>query len=98
MANDEIERRRAWMRDGFFIVRRQVRPERVRELSEACDHVLQQVRGASSTHVTAFAMSQPWTSGRHGIPSLVRVIEPVVHASPARLFTTRSNRDFGPWS
>jgi hypothetical protein len=54
MANDEIERRRAWVRDGFFVVRRQVRPERVRELSEACDHVLQQVRSASSTqgHLT----------------------------------------------
>ncbi|MGA3121197.1 MAG: phytanoyl-CoA dioxygenase family protein [Polyangiaceae bacterium] len=54
MANDEIERRRAWEQDGFFIVRRLVRPERVSQLSEACDHVLQQVRGASSTqgHVT----------------------------------------------
>jgi hypothetical protein len=58
MADDEIERRRAWGRDGFFIVRRLVRPERVSELSEACDHVLQQVRGASSaqghstTHVS----------------------------------------------
>jgi Phytanoyl-CoA dioxygenase (PhyH) len=54
MANDEIERRRAWGQDGFFIVRRLVRPERVSELSEACDHVLQQVRGASSAqgHLT----------------------------------------------
>jgi hypothetical protein len=55
MANDNIERRRrAWERDGFFIERRLVRPERVSQLSEACDHVLQQVRGASSAqgHLT----------------------------------------------
>lgn len=54
MANDEVERRRAWGHDGFFIVRRLVRPERVNELSEACNHVLQQVRAASSAqgHLT----------------------------------------------
>jgi hypothetical protein len=54
MANDEIERQRAWEKDGFFIVRRQAPPERVRELAEACDHVLEQVRSTSSAqgHLT----------------------------------------------
>ncbi len=58
MADDEIGRRRAWEHDGFFVVRRMVRPELLSALSDACDHVLQQVRGASSaqghlsTHVS----------------------------------------------
>lgn len=54
MANDEIEWRRTLERDGFFFMRRLLRPQRVRELSEACDHVLEQVRVASSSqgHVT----------------------------------------------
>jgi hypothetical protein len=58
MANDDSDRSLRWKRDGFFIARRMLGPERVRELSEACDHVLQQVRAASSeqghstTHVS----------------------------------------------
>jgi ectoine hydroxylase-related dioxygenase (phytanoyl-CoA dioxygenase family) len=54
VASDEVERRRPWEQDGFFIVRRLVSPEQVSRLSEACDHVLQQVRAGSSTqgHVT----------------------------------------------
>ncbi len=58
MANDELERRRAWEQDGFFLVRHLLRPAQLRELSEACDHVLQQARDASSaqghstTHVS----------------------------------------------
>jgi ectoine hydroxylase-related dioxygenase (phytanoyl-CoA dioxygenase family) len=50
MTNDDIERRRAWQEDGFLVVRGLLQPERVAELSEACDHVLQQVRAASSAH------------------------------------------------
>ncbi len=54
MPSDESARMRGWGRDGFFIVRRLVRPERVRELADACDHVLQQTRIASSAqgHLT----------------------------------------------
>jgi hypothetical protein len=46
---EDIERRRAWQDDGFFVVRRHVPPDGVRQLVEACDHVLSQVRAASST-------------------------------------------------
>ena len=58
MTTDDIVRRRAWEQDGFFIARGLIRPQRARELSDACDHVLQQVRAASSaqghlgTHVS----------------------------------------------
>jgi hypothetical protein len=58
MMTDDIARRRAWERDGFFIARGLLRSQRARELSDACDHVLQQVRAASSaqghlsTHVS----------------------------------------------
>src|ERR1044071_5112764 len=38
------------------------------------------------------AMSSPCTSGRHGVPSLFIAIFLVVQASPARLFSTMSNR------
>jgi ectoine hydroxylase-related dioxygenase (phytanoyl-CoA dioxygenase family) len=57
MASDDDDRMHRWARDGFFVARRALRPERVRELGEACDHVLAQVRAASrdqghsSTHV-----------------------------------------------
>src|SRR5262249_50878609 len=37
-------------------------------------------------------MSSTWTSGRHGVPSLVIRISFVVQARPARLFSTMSNR------
>src|SRR5947207_9454869 len=49
-------------------------------------------RGASSAQAMALAMSRACTSGRHGVPSLVILILPVVHATPARLFITRSKR------
>jgi hypothetical protein len=64
MANDDIERRRAWENDGIFIVRRHLPRERVSELAEACDHVLHQIRGASSvqghssTHVSGLLASE----------------------------------------
>jgi ectoine hydroxylase-related dioxygenase (phytanoyl-CoA dioxygenase family) len=47
MAKDD--RHRAWEDEGFFVVRDLLRPARVAALSEACDHMLAQVRGASST-------------------------------------------------
>ena len=40
-------------------------------------------------------MSSMWTSGRHGVPSLLRNTSPVVTAYPTRLFTTRSPRSRG---
>jgi ectoine hydroxylase-related dioxygenase (phytanoyl-CoA dioxygenase family) len=45
---DDIERRRAWQDDGFFVVRDHVRAGRIAELVQACDHVLSQVRAGSS--------------------------------------------------
>jgi ectoine hydroxylase-related dioxygenase (phytanoyl-CoA dioxygenase family) len=57
MPANDIDRLRRWSRDGFFVAPRFLRPERMRELAEACDHVLAQVRAAShdqghsSTHV-----------------------------------------------
>jgi hypothetical protein len=68
-ASDETERQRAWQDDGFFVVRSHVEPQRVDELSEACDHVLQQVRAASSmqghssTHVSGL-LAPEYFAGR----------------------------------
>ena len=49
-------------------------------------------RGASRARMIAWQMSSMWTSGRHGVPSLVILISLVVEANPARLFRTMSNR------
>ena len=49
MGIDESNRQHGWEHDGFFIVRRLVQPERIRELSAACDHALRQVRQDSTT-------------------------------------------------
>ena len=49
-------------------------------------------RARSIARTIASVMSSACTSGRHGVPSFVRRIPPVVHASPARLFSTTSNR------
>ena len=59
MASGDVERRLGWERDGFFIVPRMLSEKQTRELSEACDHVLQQVRlasgstGHTTTHIAA---------------------------------------------
>src|ERR1044072_4234208 len=37
-------------------------------------------------------MSSTWTSGRHGVPSLVILISLVIQANPERLLRTMSNR------
>jgi Phytanoyl-CoA dioxygenase (PhyH) len=58
MAYSREERLEVWARDGFFIAPQLLAAERVAELSEACDHVLAQVREASghtghtTTHIT----------------------------------------------
>jgi ectoine hydroxylase-related dioxygenase (phytanoyl-CoA dioxygenase family) len=57
MTAGDADRLHRWARDGFFVARGQLRPDRTRELAEACDHVLAQVRAASrdqghsSTHI-----------------------------------------------
>lgn len=52
------ERLRAWSEHGFFVVPRMFDAQQVQALAQACDHVLAQVRAASSsaghtsTHIT----------------------------------------------
>src|SRR3989442_6384394 len=50
---------------------------------------------ACRTATIAFAISKPCTNGRHGVPSLVILISRVVHARPAKLFSTISNLILG---
>jgi ectoine hydroxylase-related dioxygenase (phytanoyl-CoA dioxygenase family) len=58
MAYQPEDRVQLWERDGLFVVPQRIAAARVADLTEACDHVLKQVReesagtGHSTTHIT----------------------------------------------
>lgn len=63
----EPQLRRAWDRDGFFVVPALIEPARISALTEACDHVLSQVRatsqgtGHSTTHIAGLFAPEYFT-------------------------------------
>lgn len=87
---DDLDRQRIWEDAGIFVVRRWLGQQQVRELAEACDHALTQMRAASTvaghatTHISGFLIQEYFSSRPDALARLVEFA-----SSPAVLMLVR---------